>query len=301
MRGGRSYLILAGYAFLVAATALIFYGSVQPSVGSLSAENANAVAARAGRGLWQWGCMAQALLLPLLVPAFTCGAITLERERAMLDLLLITQLSPFRICFGKFLAGAGLGVTLVLSSVPILALSFVLGGVSTGEFTGSFAILLGAVTASAALGLAISTFASSTANATTISYLSTGAWLIGIPLLSGPSWGGGPGMSGTDLVLFVALGTLDALIPVALGQGILLARGRPGGAWLRWTGFAIVVGLHLVLAHRLDLPLHPVQALTRLGGAGAPWSWMCGGFYLAGTLWLLLVATARVRALRGEV
>jgi ABC-type transport system involved in multi-copper enzyme maturation permease subunit len=64
-----------------------------------------------------------------LLPLLSCGAITDERERNSLDLLLLTKLGPWTIIFEKILSRLLLMVALVLLSLPILAFAYSLGGV----------------------------------------------------------------------------------------------------------------------------------------------------------------------------
>ncbi|HTE20136.1 MAG TPA: hypothetical protein VK689_17365, partial [Armatimonadota bacterium] len=94
MRGSRSYVITGSYTLVVMVFVLGAYWFL---AARESGEPMNQLAAEVGRGIWLWGCLAQALLLPLMVPAFTCGAITQERERESLELLLLTRQSPMQI------------------------------------------------------------------------------------------------------------------------------------------------------------------------------------------------------------
>jgi ABC-type transport system involved in multi-copper enzyme maturation permease subunit len=62
----------------------------------------------------------------LLAPVFSAGAITSERERQTLDLLLTTTLSPWTIVTGKMLAGFRIGTVLTLLMAWPLFLGIVL-------------------------------------------------------------------------------------------------------------------------------------------------------------------------------
>src|SRR5688500_11789770 len=180
MRGARSYLITGGYTLVVITFVLIAYGMLSSSADA----PANAMASRVGRGIWMWGCIAQCLLVPMLVPAFTCGAITLERERDLLELLLLTRQSSLQICLGKWGSGVGLGLMLVLSSVPVLSLSLLLGGVSPGEIFACLSVLCSAVLAVGAFGLALSSLTQKTVTSTVLTYGAIGFLLIGLPVMT---------------------------------------------------------------------------------------------------------------------
>lgn len=65
-----------------------------------------------------------------LLPLLSCGAVTEERERNSLELLLLTRLGPWTIIFEKILSRVLLMTTLLLLSLPILAFSYSLGGIT---------------------------------------------------------------------------------------------------------------------------------------------------------------------------
>src|SRR6185295_9683946 len=69
------------------------------------------------------------LLLAFITPALTAGAVSGERERRTLDLLLVTRASPLGLVLGK-LAGSLLYVLfLLLAALPAFALVYLYGGV----------------------------------------------------------------------------------------------------------------------------------------------------------------------------
>lgn len=72
----------------------------------------------------------QELGIYLVLPALACSTLTVEKERKTLDLLLITKLGPWTIIFEKFLSQVVAAVNLLLLSLPLLAFSYSLGGIS---------------------------------------------------------------------------------------------------------------------------------------------------------------------------
>ncbi len=78
------------------------------------------------------------LMLILIMPALTAGSISGERERQTLDLMLTTCMTPADIVLGKLQAAIGTMFLMVVSSLPILAMVFVYGGVTVSDL-----ILLG--------------------------------------------------------------------------------------------------------------------------------------------------------------
>ncbi|MDO5156044.1 MAG: ABC transporter permease subunit [Eubacteriales bacterium] len=69
-------------------------------------------------------------LLSLVVPVFTSSAISGERERQTLDIMLTTPVKPLKIVFGKLESAVIVTMMYIIASVPLLAISFVLGGMN---------------------------------------------------------------------------------------------------------------------------------------------------------------------------
>lgn len=68
-------------------------------------------------------------LVLFVVPAFTSSAISGEREKQTLEILLTTKLTPGQIVWGKLMSSISLILLLIVSSLPILALVFTIGGI----------------------------------------------------------------------------------------------------------------------------------------------------------------------------
>ncbi len=73
------------------------------------------------------------LMLIFIMPAITAGAVSGERERRTLDLMLSTKMSAAQIVLGKLAASLSTMMVLIISSFPILALVFVYGGVTVRD------------------------------------------------------------------------------------------------------------------------------------------------------------------------
>jgi ABC-type transport system involved in multi-copper enzyme maturation permease subunit len=106
------------------------------------------------------------LLLVLLVfPAISCTTIVEERLRKSYDLLVMTRLRAGHIVLGKLLAGLVYGFTFVVGTAPLVAITFLYGGVTPGQITLAF-LFLGVVSVVASTyGVMISTLAKSSARA----------------------------------------------------------------------------------------------------------------------------------------
>lgn len=69
------------------------------------------------------------VMLMFIMPALTAGSISGERERQTLDLLLTTTMKPWEIVVGKLTSSFNTMFLMVISSFPLLAVSFVYGGI----------------------------------------------------------------------------------------------------------------------------------------------------------------------------
>ena len=70
------------------------------------------------------------VMLMFIMPALTAGSVSGERERQTLDLMLTTTMKPSEIILGKLSASFSTMFILIVSSFPLLAVSFVYGGIT---------------------------------------------------------------------------------------------------------------------------------------------------------------------------
>ena len=72
--------------------------------------------------------IAQVCIIALITPIITASSISGEKERQTFDVMLTTAMSPFSIVVGKVTSAVIRIMFYVVGSLPILALSFVVGG-----------------------------------------------------------------------------------------------------------------------------------------------------------------------------
>ncbi len=70
------------------------------------------------------------------------GSIAGERERQTLDMLLATKMKPWSIVLGKLESSLSSVLMLAVSSLPVLSIVFIFGGVGILELVG-FVVILG--------------------------------------------------------------------------------------------------------------------------------------------------------------
>jgi ABC-2 type transport system permease protein len=71
----------------------------------------------------------QLVLLLLLAPIFSAGALTIEKEQRTLGGLLTSLLQPAQIWWGKFAASLMFVLLLLIIGLPVLSAVFAFGGV----------------------------------------------------------------------------------------------------------------------------------------------------------------------------
>ena len=74
--------------------------------------------------------VAQVGIVALIVPVITASAISGEKERQTFDIMLTTCMSPFSIVLGKVMSAVLRILFFVAAGMPIMALAFVVGGLS---------------------------------------------------------------------------------------------------------------------------------------------------------------------------
>jgi ABC-type transport system involved in multi-copper enzyme maturation permease subunit len=101
----------------------------------------------------------------VIIPAFSAGAISGERERETYDMVHSTLLSPFSIIFSKVLASAGYVLLLMAASAPAVCVLYLLGGVAFGSLLRCYAVTFTAIVTAALICLAQSMRSRRTAHA----------------------------------------------------------------------------------------------------------------------------------------
>lgn len=99
----------------------------------------------------------QLALVLFITPGLTAGAISAEREKQTLPILLTTSQSSFQIISGKLLASVAFLLLLIVAGLPIYSLVFLFGGISPMRFALVFLFLLVTLLAIGSVGILFST------------------------------------------------------------------------------------------------------------------------------------------------
>ncbi len=175
-RGWRSMWLVTIYLGLLAGLICGFLAMVQQA----------ATTTPSGLGVWLFSSLAlgSLVLLAFITPGFTAGAISGERERRTLDLLLITRASPLGLVAGKLCGSLAFVLFLLVASLPGFALVYLYGGVPIQYLLMVFAVLLTTAVTHAALGLCLSALLRRTVLATVATYFVVLGVVFGVPFVS---------------------------------------------------------------------------------------------------------------------
>src|SRR4029079_17864363 len=179
MRGRRAFVILTIYLLLLGGFAVmvetLIARSYQTGFGGSSAFASAAI----GQGIFAALLMLMTLQVVFLAPSSTAGAISLEREKQTLELLITTPISSVAIVIGKLLSALVYVFLLIAASVPLMAVVFVFGGVGPEDIVRGYIVLIVPALGLGSFGLLCSSLVKRTTASTAITIFGVLAITIG--------------------------------------------------------------------------------------------------------------------------
>ena len=203
-----------------------------------------------GADLLQALALCQLFLIAIVTPISMGGAISSERLRGTWDLLLVTRLSPFRILWGKLLAGLAFNLLLLAASLPLFLLTFLFGGVGIGDLARTYFVLLVTVLFLGAIAVTISALTSKLAVSYSLSLFAALVVTVGLSLLAlDLEVQGKPSIASLGTTAFQSVNAPSPLTPFAqLDPLVALLSALPGD-----SGGTLLGGLGTV-QHAFLLP-----------------------------------------------
>lgn len=122
MRGKRAFLVLTGYVTVLSLIIGLIYIVFKNNAPTSLLNNA-------GKILTPVLVYVQMGMICLMAPTFSASAISSEREQETFDLLIASLAKPSTILFGKVGAALSYLVLTLFGSLPLIALTYSLGGV----------------------------------------------------------------------------------------------------------------------------------------------------------------------------
>lgn len=261
VRGRRAPATLTAYLAIM----VVVLGGVLLISGTTSGPGATA---DAGQLLFIALAVTQTALILLLGPVFSAGAIAGERERQTFDMLVSSRITSTGIVLGKVAGALVFQLLLATSSLPLMALAYVYGGVGPGTLFAVYGWDVLLMVWVASLATATSALVRRTLWAAVISYIlvflsvfMTGFLEVVVQALR--SDGGDSGQSFYFLYLNPFAGLWELVIPGARQE--LANQGSPA-SFVLWGGIwnALVIVLSLGVAvfavaplRRWGRPRHP--------------------------------------------
>ena len=174
MRGLRAPILLFVYLGVLSLVMFITYTAW---AGSAFPQQGGAPGSAISRNFYVALFIAQGCVVLLFAPAFTAGAMTLEHEQKTFEMLIITRLTPGSIIGGRLFSAVSFAQLMLFTSVPLVSVTYLLGGVSPAEVLFSYLSLALFCFVAGSLGILSSVLVTSTAASTVISFGLMGLYL----------------------------------------------------------------------------------------------------------------------------
>jgi ABC-type transport system involved in multi-copper enzyme maturation permease subunit len=123
------------------------------------------------RSIFRTFGQSQLALIAILAPAFSAAAMTIEKERRCMDLLLTSPMRPGVILIGKYLSAVTYLFLLVLSTAPLVYVLIWLAGLDPMEIAGLYVLLLALAAGLCMLGLTASVFFHRSQSSVALTYM----------------------------------------------------------------------------------------------------------------------------------
>ncbi len=123
--------------------------------------------------VWLYPILAvtQLVILGVVVPVRTASSISGEKERQTFDIMMTTSMTPFSVIWGKVVTAIVQSMLFVFASMPIMALPFIIGGMSWTYLFWFLGIALLVSIFSASIGIICSSLCKKSISAVILSYV----------------------------------------------------------------------------------------------------------------------------------
>lgn len=186
-RSMRSMILLSLFLVLLIGVMFLSY-KLSESTVQFNNDPISALTVRVGRTMFEWVLASELLILLFIIPGISAGSIAGERDRQTLIPLQVTMVGPLGIFMGKVLASSSFILLLLVGSAPVIAVPYLVGGISLTQVLLSIFTMLCIGFLMAVIGVACSAIFQRTQTATLAAYacvmaLTLGS-LIGLAILS---------------------------------------------------------------------------------------------------------------------
>ncbi len=182
MRGLRAFLVLLAYLILLSIAISLVYLAFAASSNIATTSSTDTQQAM-GKTIFGVVVLMELIVVTMISPALTAGAIASERERQTFDLLCTTLLSARDLVIGKLTSAMSFVLLLILAAIPLQSMAFLFGGVELSEILISIIVLIVSALAFNTIGLFFSSFIRRTLVSTVVSYIASIMLIFGLPFL----------------------------------------------------------------------------------------------------------------------
>lgn len=126
MRSWKTSILLSVFLILIAGVLTLFFlaNSANSAFGAYGFDPSIIST------IYDFLAMTLMILLMIIIPVFTATAISGERERQTLDLMLCSDFSPWKIVFGKMSAALIFVLLMIITAMPFMGITLLFGGIS---------------------------------------------------------------------------------------------------------------------------------------------------------------------------
>lgn len=167
--GLRSYLRTKRFLYTFNISVLLMVSAMLLGFFFMSIERMPT--AQIGKNLFMIFSIMQYIIIGLVFPAFSCTAIISEKEGKTYDLLVTANLSSGDIVWGKFLSAYTHSAMFLISSLPIVMMAFLFGGITPALIIMTYIVLFAYAALIVMLCLAISSVYKTITRAIIASYI----------------------------------------------------------------------------------------------------------------------------------
>ena len=242
-----SWMVFGYNAVLIVASMMVLYSMMDTVHYGYSMDYSEMVGLYVVMAYMEFG------MILLIIPAITAGSIAGERERQTLDMLLATKMKPWSIVLGKLESSLSSVLMLAVSSLPVLSIVFIFGGVGILELVGFVVILGVSAIFVGSVGIFFSAYTRRVTTATVLTYLAV-LFLLGGTLVieSGVYSLVQMQMSAVGQTEGITVGNVIGLLlvnPAVTFYGMVSSQvGAPGAIVALWTRFGLN-GAEGILTH----------------------------------------------------
>jgi ABC-2 type transport system permease protein len=180
MRGRRAFVVVTIYVALVSLLVFGVYRVMYDqalfqaqfmSDGVSGGFVSGSVSAAIGQAIFGAILVLQTVLTLMVAPALTSGAISAEREKGTLELLITTPVSTLGLVVGKLISSLAYVFILIAASVPLMSVVFAFGGLAPDDLVRAYVLLFAVAIGIGSIGLTMSALTKRTQMATVLSYI----------------------------------------------------------------------------------------------------------------------------------